>query len=195
MRQQQKNTWAAHQISLRQFSRILDETKQPFKPRLSNPKRCTFFGARDEIDRGSDTQGETAVDAALLEFLRDDFLLRRANRQKAEPEGTALLDRAQAGFDRYFVANKIHRRINVAQGLEAETRPKLLGLFRAPTYHHRNIVRFDHAGHHRSCQIAAWTHAMALSLEETVQMRQKMADQKPLSTLHPHCAKLAPPPT
>jgi len=109
---------------------------------------------------------------------------------KSRTEGTALLDRAQAGFDRYFVANKIHRRINVAQGLEAETRPKLLGLFGAPTHHHRNIVRFDHAGHHRSCQIAAWTNAMALSLEETDQMRQKMAVQKHICSLRVRCAKL-----
>src|SRR5882757_1663940 len=190
MRQQQKNTRAAHQVSLRQSSGILYETKQPFKPRFSNPKRCTYLDTRDEIDRGADTQRETARDAALLEFLRDDFLLRRANGQKAEPEGTAFLDRAQAGFDRYFVANKIHRRINVAQGFEAETRPKLLSLFGAPTHHHRNIVRFDHAGDHRGCQIAAWTYAKALSLEETDQMRQKMAVQKHICSLRVQCAKL-----
>src|SRR5260370_36270355 len=100
MRQQQKNTWAVHQISLRQSSGILDETKQPFKPRFSNPKRCTPFDTRDEIDRGADTQRETAGDAALLQFLPDDFLLRPANRQLAEPEETAFLDRAQAGVDR-----------------------------------------------------------------------------------------------
>src|ERR1700731_2386271 len=116
MRQQQKNAGAAHQISLRQSSRILDETKQPFKPRLSNPMRRTLFNTRDEIDRGADAQCETAGYAALLELLRDDFLLRRANGQKAEPEGAAFLDRAQAGFDRDFVANEIHRRIDVAQG-------------------------------------------------------------------------------
>jgi len=43
MRQQQKNTWAAHQISLRQFSRILDETKQPFKPDCRIQSGGTFF--------------------------------------------------------------------------------------------------------------------------------------------------------
>src|SRR5882757_7023441 len=190
MRQQQKDTWAVHQISLRQSSRILDETKQPFKSRFSNPKRCTHFDTRDEIDRGADTQRETASNAALLEFLRDDFLLRRANGQKAEPEGTSFLDRAQAGFNRYFVANKIHRRINMAQGVKAETCPKLLSLFRALTHHHRNIVRFDHAGHHCGCQIAAWTYTMALSLEETDQVRQKMAVQKHICSVRVQCAKL-----
>src|SRR5882762_318783 len=149
MRQQQKNTWAAHQISLRQSSRILDETKQPFKPRFSNPKRCTLFDTRDEIDRGADTQRKTAGDAALLEFLRDDFLLRRTNGQKAEPEGTGCLDRVQAGFDRCFVVDKIHGWIDMMQGLESETYSKLLSLLRAPTHHHSHVVRLDHAGHHR----------------------------------------------
>src|SRR5258708_17477522 len=190
MRQQKKNTWAAHQISLRKFYRIHDETKQPFTPGFSNPKRCTLFDTRDEIDRGADTQRETAGDAARLEFLRDDFLLRRTNGQKAEPERTAFLDRAQAGFDRHLVANKIHRRINMAQGFEAEPRPKLLSLFRAPTHHHRNIVRFDHAGHHRGGQIAAWTDAMALPLEESDQIRQKMAVQKHVCSLRVQRAKL-----
>src|SRR5882757_4940436 len=190
MRQQQKNTRAAHQVSLRQSSGILYETKQPFKPRFSNPKRCTYLDTRDEIDRGADTQRETAGDAALLEFLRDDFLLRRANGQKAEPEGTVFLDCAQAGLDRCLVADEIHRRINVAQGLEAETRPKLLSLFGAPTHHYRNVVRIDHAGHHRGCQIASWTYAMALSLEDTDQMRQKMAIQKHICSLRVQFAKL-----
>src|SRR5258708_8746555 len=164
MRQQQKNTWAAHQISLRQFSRIHDEAKQPFKPGFSNPKRCTLFDTRDEIDRGADTQREAAGDAARLEFLRDDFLLRRTNGQKAEPERTAFLDRAQTGFDRYLVANKIHRWIDMAQGFEAEPRPKLLSLFRAPAPHHRNIARFAHSPPHRAAQIAACTSAIPLPL-------------------------------
>src|SRR5260221_11050324 len=190
MGEQEKNAWAARQISLRQSSRIHDETKQPFKPGFSDPERCTLFDTRDEIERGADTQRQTAGDAAPLEFLRDDFLLRRTNGQKAEPEGTAFLDRAQAGFDLYGVANEIHRRINMAQGFEAETRPKLLSLCRAPGHHHRNIVRFDHAGHHRGCQIAARTDAMALSLEGTAHIRHKMAVQKPVCGLLVQCAKL-----
>src|SRR5712675_1260922 len=126
MRQQQENTWAADQIAPRQSLGIPDETKQPFKSRFSNPKGCTLFDTRDEIDRGTDTQRKATGDAALLELLRDDFLLRRADRQKAEPERTAFLDRAQAAFDRRFVANEVHRRIDVTQGSQSETLPKLL---------------------------------------------------------------------
>src|SRR3984957_12028621 len=121
MRQQQKNTRAAHQVSLRQSSRILDETKQPFKPRLSNPNRCTLLDTRDEIDRGSYPQRETAGEATLLESLRDEFLLRRPNRQKTEPEWTAILEPAQAGFGPCLIANEIHRRTHVAPGIEAAT--------------------------------------------------------------------------
>src|SRR6267142_6168325 len=126
MRQQQENTRTTHEVSLRQSFRVPDETIQPLKSRFLDPARRTLLYAGYEIDRGANAQRKSAGDAALLEFLRDDFLLRRTNGQKAEPEGTGCLDRAQAGLDRCFVVDKIHGRTDVVQGLESEPHPKLL---------------------------------------------------------------------
>ncbi len=82
-----------------------------------------------------------------------------------------------------FVADEIHRRIDVTKGSQSEALPKLLSLFGAPADQHCNFVRLDHGGQHRRRQIAAWTYAMASPLEETDHMRQKMAVQKHISSL------------
>jgi len=78
----------------------------------------------------------------------------------------------------------------VAQGLEAETRRSSWACSELPPTIIATSFGLITLDIHRSCQIAAWTNAMALSLEETDQMRQKMAVQKHICSLRVRCAKL-----
>jgi len=130
MRQQQKNTWAAHQISLRQFFSDSGRDETAIQTPIVESKAVHVFGAVMKLIEAPIHKARPRATPRSLSFCAMIFLLRRANCQKAEPEGLLCSIAHKAGFDRYFVANKIHRRINVAQGLEAETRPKLLGVIK-----------------------------------------------------------------
>ena len=78
------------EIAAGEALRILQQPEQPLEGQLLHPDRRTLLLAGDEIQRGADTEGESAGRTARAQRLCEGFLLRRAHGEETEPEGLML---------------------------------------------------------------------------------------------------------
>ena len=89
-----EDPWSANKIALRESARIAQESIQPFECDSLHPPWRTPFCPCEEVERGTYAEHQSASSPPGLQSLRDYLLLRGADCQKAEPEGTSCLDEA-----------------------------------------------------------------------------------------------------
>ena len=92
---------------MRQPSGVLQKAKQPFESQPLHPEGRALFSTGQVIDGSADTQCQAASNAAFAKLVRNDFLLWRPYRQKAESEWTGRFDVSETGFDGGRVLNEI----------------------------------------------------------------------------------------
>ena len=98
---------------------------QPLEPGLPHPDRRPFQVAREEEERGADTEADAGGPPALLDDLRQQLLLRRAHGEQDEP-GRLALDEVGGVQHRLAVADEAHGRVVVPDLAQAVAPAELL---------------------------------------------------------------------
>ncbi len=106
-------------------SRLACQPVQPLEPGLAHPDRRPFQVAREEEERGADTEADAGGPPALLDDLRQQLLLRRAHGEQDEP-GRLALDEVGGVQHRLAVADEAHGRVVVPDLAQAVAPAELL---------------------------------------------------------------------
>ena len=99
--------------------RFLGQPVQPLEPCALHPDRRPLEIAGQEQQRGADAEADADGLPPLLDRLRQDLLLRRADREEHEPR-RVVLDELAGLEHRQRVADKAHGRIVMADVAQAE---------------------------------------------------------------------------